>query len=188
MNYCIYLKKKKNKPFCKILNKEIAFSQCRECVNKEYKKGTENLKNSAKHYYKKAILHNKSAKSSNNHQINKKSGLKEKSPLKSGRLKNKSNKLAKLERNRFSVFTDGKQCFVCKSTYQLTWNEIFRGRNRLKSMKYGFCLRMCLKCHSEKQENIEFNDFWHRQAQLYFEKNIGSREDFLAEFRRNYLK
>lgn len=173
MNYCIYLRKRKNKPYCKLRNEEITLSQCRECNNKQYK--NKSLQKSAE------------LCKSNNHQINKKSGLNKKSPLNSGKMKNKSNKLAKLERKRFSVFTDDKQCFVCKSTYQLTWNEIFRGRNRLKSMKYGFCLRMCLKCHSEKQENIEFNDFWHRQAQLYFENHIGSRNDFINEFRRNYI-
>ena len=40
-NYCINLKKKKNKPYCKFLNKEITFSLCRECDNKEYKKELE---------------------------------------------------------------------------------------------------------------------------------------------------
>lgn len=37
MNNCIYLKKKKGKPFCKLLNKEIQFSNCRGCEKKEYK-------------------------------------------------------------------------------------------------------------------------------------------------------
>ena len=37
MNNCIYLKNKKGKPFCKLLNKEIEFSQCRGCEDKEYK-------------------------------------------------------------------------------------------------------------------------------------------------------
>ena len=36
-NYCIHLKKRKNKPYCNLLNKEIPFSLCRECDNKEYK-------------------------------------------------------------------------------------------------------------------------------------------------------
>lgn len=43
-NYCINLKKKKNKPYCKFLNKEITFSLCRECDNKEYKKSTSKKK------------------------------------------------------------------------------------------------------------------------------------------------
>lgn len=42
MNYCIYLKKRKNKPFCKLLNREITFSCCRECDKKEYKKKKHN--------------------------------------------------------------------------------------------------------------------------------------------------
>lgn len=46
MNYCINLKKRKNKPFCKLLNKEISLSECYNCVNKEYKKST---KQSNKH-------------------------------------------------------------------------------------------------------------------------------------------
>lgn len=40
MNYCIHLKKRKNKPYCNMIKKEITLSQCRECVNKEYKKST----------------------------------------------------------------------------------------------------------------------------------------------------
>ena len=43
-NYCINLKKRKNKPYCKLLNKEIEFTLCRECDNKEYKKSTSNKK------------------------------------------------------------------------------------------------------------------------------------------------
>lgn len=37
MNYCIHLKKRKNKPYCNVIKKEIRFSLCRECRNKEYK-------------------------------------------------------------------------------------------------------------------------------------------------------
>jgi len=117
-NYCIYLKKKKGQPFCKLLNEEIPFCRCRECGRKEYK--TKNLKIS---FYK--------TKPEKKQQI----------------IKKRSKKLVKKEKNRYSVFTSKDKCFVCDSKYQLTWNEIFRGRNRINSMKYGFCLRMCLNCH-----------------------------------------
>ncbi len=104
-------------------------------------------------------------------------------------MKNKSNKLAKLERNRKSVFTNDKdKCMFCSATTNLTWHEIFAGRNRKNSMEDGFCLRMCLLCHESKQEDTQFNEFWHREAQLYYERNIGSREEFLARYRRNYLE
>ena len=163
-NYCIYIRNRKGKPFCKLLNKEITFSCCQECVNKEYK-----------------------IRTSNKHQINKKSILKEKSPFKSGKMKTKSNRLAKLERNRKSVFTNNMdKCYLC-SNKRTDIHEIFRGRNRKNSMIYGFVLPLCRECHSTKAEAINFEEFWHRQAQLYFEKYIGSREEFLRVFRRNYI-
>ena len=44
MNYCIHLKKRKNKPFCKVLNSEIDLSLCQFCSNKEYKKASKQIK------------------------------------------------------------------------------------------------------------------------------------------------
>jgi len=37
MNNCIYIRKRKNKPFCKHCNKEITFDKCKNCKHKEYK-------------------------------------------------------------------------------------------------------------------------------------------------------
>jgi len=177
MNFCINLKKRKNKPYCKIKKENILLNQCKECKDKEYK--TKIRKNSS---YKNDI------KISNNNQIKKNAQLQEKISLKKAKMHNKSKKLAKLERERSSVFTEKDKCFICGSKYKLTWNEIYRGRNRLNSMKFDFCLRMCLTCHSKYQDDIKFNDYWHQKAQLYFEKNIGSREEFIKIFRKNYLK
>lgn len=172
-NYCKYLKKRKNKPYCNIIRKETTLSQCRECDNKEYK--TKLKDNSS--YRKNTISSNNSAVKTNKQISN--SAVK---------MKVKSKKLAKLERDRFSVFTDDDKCFVCGSTYLLTWNEIYRGKNRQNSMEDGFCLRMCLDCHRKYQDDVDFNEHWHREAQFYYEKNIGSRKQFLARYRRNYLK
>ena len=156
MNYCKYLRKRKSKPYCYIIRKEISFSTCQECDNKEYKKSDYKCKRPKAQ--KKTKMHNK------------------------------SKKLTKLERNRYSVFSnDTKKCYLCDSKYKLTWHEIYSGRNRQNSMKYGLCLRMCLNCHSREQENSQFNDYWHRQGQLYWEEFFGSREEFIKVFRRNYL-
>ena len=163
-NYCIHLKKRKNKPYCKLLDREITFSLCRECDNKEYKKISADL--CRKMQCSADIKQQKSVK-----------------------MQNKSNKLASLERNRYSVFSnDTERCYLCGSTYKLTWHEIYAGKNRQNSMRYGLCLRLCLNCHSKEQENDQFNNYWHKQGQLYWEKNIGSREEFIKVFRRNYLE
>ena len=65
-------------------------------------------------------------------------------------------------------------------------HEIFAGRNRINSMKYGFVLPLCMRCHQELQEDITFNDKWKKKSQMYFEEYIGTRDD-LSIFRRNYL-
>lgn len=103
-------------------------------------------------------------------------------------MKYKSNKLRKLEKERFSVFYDDlKTCCHCGSTYQMTLHEIFEGRNRINSMKYGFVLPLCLKCHRELQHVKSYNDKWKCKSQTYFEEHYGTREDFISIFRRSYL-
>lgn len=202
-NYCVYLKKRKNKPYCKIRNEEIRFSLCRECSNKEYKKNSANLCKHMQTYAsickqpqcikrKKSDFRSKSPVIdglSNNDQMEKNSQSLGRITRKKVKMRNKSNKLTKLEKNRYSVFSnDTKKCYLCGSKYKLTWHEIYAGRNRQNSMKYGLCLRMCLNCHSMKQENSQFNEFWHKQGQIYWEEFIGTREEFIKVFRRNYLR
>ncbi len=98
----------------------------------------------------------------------------------------KSKKLVKLERNRFSILTASNKCCMCPVATNLTWHEVYRGRNRINSMKYGLCLRLCLNCHEKYQEDTEFNDYWHQQAQLKFIKAYPDL-NFLEIFKRNYL-
>lgn len=103
-------------------------------------------------------------------------------------MRSKSKKLSKLEKERFSVFYDDLSlCMNCGSTYRMTKHEVFEGRNRINSMKYGFVLPLCMRCHQELQEDISFNDKWKKKSQMYFEEHIGTRDDFLSIFRRNYL-
>lgn len=126
---------------------------------------------------------------SNNNQMRKYSQTLAKKQQKPEKMQNKSNKLASLERNRYSVFSnDTERCYLCGSTYKLTWHEIYSGKNRQNSMKNGLCLRLCLNCHSKEQEDSQFNDYWRKQGQLYLEENTGSREEFIKVFRRNYLE
>lgn len=101
-------------------------------------------------------------------------------------MKKKSKDLSRLERNRYSVFYELDSCMNCGSTRHLTKHEIFEGRNRKNSMIYGFVLPLCLECHRKLQENKELNDHWKKKAQDYFEEHIGTHEDFMGIFRRNY--
>ena len=94
-------------------------------------------------------------------------------------MKKKSNKLRKLENNRFSLFDDPNKCHYCKSNYNLTWHEIYSGRNRQNSMKYGLCLRLCINCHRLLQENNELYDL---------EFDVVSRKNGLNQYRVQRLQ
>lgn len=103
-------------------------------------------------------------------------------------MKNKSSELAKLERNRFSVFTDDlSTCYLCGRKKD-DLHEIYAGSNRQNSMRYGFVLPLCRECHYLNQNNPFFNEYWRKQGQEYFECEIGTREEFLRVFKRNYLE
>lgn len=159
MNNCIHLKQKFDRTlFCKKKSKTIAFKDCNSCKYKEYKeKCTINQKKCAYPTNKTYKTHNKSAK------------------------------LIKLEKNRFSIiYNKDNECCICKSTNNLTWHEIYRGRNRQNSMKYGLCLRLCINCHELYQDNKEFNNYWHKKGQLAFIKSYPDL-DFINIFKTNYL-
>lgn len=100
-------------------------------------------------------------------------------------MKNKSSKLAKLERNRFSILTDNLDyCIMCGKPKQ-DLNEIYPGRNRQNSMKYGCVMPMCRNCHTKYTNDRNLQLYWMKLCQKKF--NEIYEEDFLSIFRRNYL-
>ena len=103
-------------------------------------------------------------------------------------MKQKSSKLAKLERSRFSIFTDDLDtCMFCGMS-ATDLNEIFRGRNRKNSMKYGAVQPLCRKCHSKITNNTELENKWKIKGQKrvmeYYKMSV---EEFIDIFHRNYL-
>lgn len=177
-NYCIYLKKRKNKPYCNIAKKEILFSCCRECDNKEYKKSDIIISKKSTYIRKSPVEKERNAHSS------------EKIYSKKAKMHNKSKKITKLERNRSSIFTnDLEHCYLCSKPKEHL-HEILYGKNRINSIKYNFVIPLCANHHTGK-DGIHFNknlDLYYKQlCQIYFEKNIGSSEEFIKIFGKNYL-
>lgn len=97
-------------------------------------------------------------------------------------LKKKSSKLAKLERNRYSIITDKlDECYICHRKYEiLELHEIFRGRNRQKCMKWGLVVPLCDKCH--KKTTLHRNLKLEQEAKEIFIKKH-SEEKFIEEFK-----
>lgn len=102
------------------------------------------------------------------------------------RIKKKSNKLAKLERNRFSIITkDLEHCYLCKNKKD-DLHELVEGKNRQVSMKYGLVIPICRKCHEIVTNDKTLQDKLHKVAQKEFKKHYKT-ENFMQIFGQNYL-
>lgn len=108
---------------------------------------------------------------------------KEKTPT---RIKQKSNKLAKKEKNRFSIITtDLEKCYLCKAKKE-DLHEIYEGKNRQLSMKYGLVIPLCRKCHISITNNKTLQEKLHKVGQKVFKKYYKT-ENFVKIFGKNYL-
>lgn len=106
----------------------------------------------------------------------------QKSAEKSAEIKKKSTKLAKAERNRFSILTDNlEKCYFCELPRK-DLHEVFRGRNRLKSIKWGLVIPACRKHHNKLTDDKEFSKVLEDIARIKFIEKHGE-EKFIEEFK-----
>ena len=98
-------------------------------------------------------------------------------------MRRKSNKLAKLEKNRHSIFTDNfKVCYYCGMTKPIDIHEVYGGSNRQRSMKYGLCVPLCRECHS--------NEYIIKDLRVWCQKQYErthSREEFIKIIGKSYI-
>lgn len=101
-------------------------------------------------------------------------------------MKQKSNKLAKLERNRYSIITeDLEHCYMCKKN-PVDIHEIYGGNNRRQSMKYGFCIPLCRLHHRMVTNKSSVSLIFKKACQEKFEETH-TREEFMKIIGKNYL-
>ena len=105
------------------------------------------------------------------------------STLKSGQMKKKSNKLAKLERQRDKNLIKSGICENCgKYSQRLDPHEVYGGSNRKRSIKYKFIKLLCRECHSN--ENI-INQL-RIDTQKEYEKSH-TKEEFIKLIGKSYI-
>ncbi len=85
-----------------------------------------------------------------------------------------------------------EMCYLCGTTQGLEHHHIFGASYKKKSEKYGFIIRLCSEHHRGSpfgiHHNISFSRLVKSIAQEFYEENIGSREDWLKDFGRNYCE
>lgn len=108
-------------------------------------------------------------------------------PIKSNlaKLKSRTYKQAKLERNRKSLFTDDlDHCIICKRKREHL-HEVFPGKNRTNSMKYNLVLPLCSMHHQLIHSDNDLMTYYKKKGQAFFEKAYPDL-DFIEIFKRNY--
>lgn len=161
---CIYLKQKFNHKFeCKRNKEEICLRNCSNCSYKEYKKCTKIVK--------KKTTDNKECTKSQKY---------------CAKIKTKSSRLAKLERDRFSLFTDDlDHCIICGKKKDHI-HEVFFGRNRLNSMKFGLTIPLCNYHHQMMHSNPVLSTEYKKRGQALFDRAYPDLK-FEDIFKKNYL-
>lgn len=100
------------------------------------------------------------------------------------KIKQKSSKLAKLERQRDKDLIKSGICEYCGNySKRLDPHEIFGGSNRKRSIKHKFIKLICQKCHSNEEiiKQLRIN------TQKEYEKNH-TREEFITLIGKSYIK
>ena len=91
----------------------------------------------------------------------------------------------------FSVFTDDMDRCYFTGNSPVERHHIFGGSNRSKSEKYGFVVPLRPDLHPNGvmagKGSDTIDELLKVKAQRYYEKNIGTRKEFVNEFGKNYL-
>lgn len=102
-------------------------------------------------------------------------------------IKRKSSKLAAKERKRYSILTKKMdKCYLCKNKKRHI-HEIYKGCNRQISMKNGFCIPICDKCHKLTEIDNKLDTRLKIKCQKKFEQKH-TREEFIAIIGQSYIK
>lgn len=159
MSFCINLKQKMNRTlYCKKQNKQITFKDCSSCPYKEYRPVTNGL-------------------------------FKQKpdSNLRVKPIKKKSYKLAKKEKERFSIiYHDLTKCCYCGAKRNVAKNEVYEGAYRQRSMKMGMVAPFCQDCHDRFHNDIMFNLHYKVLFENEFLKTH-ELEEFIKAFGQDYI-
>lgn len=102
-------------------------------------------------------------------------------------LKLRSNKLAKKEKERFSIiYPDLSKCCNCGSKIGVEKNEVFEGAYRQISIRLGMVCPLCKKCHDIFHKDIMLNLFYKVMFEKEYLKNH-SKEEFIKIFGQDYI-
>ena len=88
-----------------------------------------------------------------------------------------------------SIITEQKECYLCGSNYRIETHHCLHGRaNRKLANKYKLVVPLCSNCHYDvHNKDISKDRLLEATAQRAFENKVGTRQEFMLIFGKNYL-
>jgi len=91
-----------------------------------------------------------------------------------------------------SIFTDNMNKCIFTGSSKVERHHVFGSFNKARSEKYGFIVPLRPDYHpngvfATDHAKNEVDPWLKAECQKYYEEHIGSREEFMAEFGRNYI-
>jgi hypothetical protein len=98
-------------------------------------------------------------------------------------IKKRSNKQAKLERDRDKKVVKAGKCDGCHKNFKhLDPHEVYGGSNRKRSIEHGFVKMLCRKCHGDNKVLQRLKV----EVQKEYEKNH-TREEFIKIIGKSHI-
>lgn len=86
------------------------------------------------------------------------------------------------------LIEDVEHCWLCGSSRNVEEHHCISGRGRRQVCeKYHLTVPLCHRCHMNLHDTGEMDLFFKTFAQRYYEKHIGTREQFREDFGKSYL-
>lgn len=89
------------------------------------------------------------------------------------------------------MFTDNMSECVYTNSYRVERHHIFGGANRKRSEKYGYVVPLRPDYHPNgaqfDRRHGDIDTELKQMAQRHYERHHGTRQEFIAEFGKNYL-
>ena len=93
------------------------------------------------------------------------------------------------KKSQSAIVKSMEYCYECGKPYPEV-HHIFFGSRRKLSDKYGYVLPLCYEHHrGDRSPHKDRNQdlIYKRIAQMHFEENHGTRNDFIRVFGKSYL-
>ena len=86
-----------------------------------------------------------------------------------------------------SRISDEKACYFCGAEFGLDRHEFLNACDKPHAVEDGLWVYVCRKCHTLYQNNSQVMNAGRRKSQMVYEEQIGTREEFMKRYRKNYL-